>query len=162
MIEKFKAKLQKAQEEFLDLYQSYCSSYVLAIKFLVNGSNNGLVHIIIEAFPKRNNDILPDQPFFREILGNLPYDLQEIEDIITYCFDTFQNNNYILTPVIPYAVYSYFRSNGGVTAQNFINLIEDCVINDDFSIMNNGFGLRIVFFGRNINNVFRSYENPAV
>lgn len=162
MIERFKAKLQKAQQEYLDLYQSYCSSYVLAIKFLVNGNNNELVHIIIEAFPKRKNDVLTDQSFFREILGNLPYDFKEIEDIITYCFDTFQNNNkYSLTPVIPYTIYSYFRNNGGVTAENFISLIEDCIINDDFSIMKNGFGLRIAFFGKN-NNVFRSYENPAV
>ncbi len=163
MVEKFKAKLQKAREEYLNLYQTYCSSYVLAIKFLVNGCNNGLVHIIIEASPKMKNDILTDESFFKEILGNLPYDLEEIEDIINYCFDTFKNNNkHVLTPIIPYSVYSHFLKNGGVTAENFINLIEDCVINNDFSIMKNGFGLRIVFFERNNVNVFRSYENPAV
>ncbi len=163
MVELFKAKLQKARMEYLDLYQTYCSSYVLAIKFLVNGNNNRLVHIIIEAFPKRKNDILTDESFFKEILGNLPYDLEEIKDIINYCFDTFQdNNNCILTPIIPYIVYSRFLKNGGVTSENFINLIENCVINDDFSIMKNGFGLRVVFFERNNTNVFRSYENPAV
>ncbi len=162
MVQKFIAKLQKAEDVFFKFYQGYCNSYILLLRFMVDGNNSNIVHLILEGFPKQKNDILKDSAFFREVFGRLPNDLIDIEEVILYCFNNFQNKGtYIITPIIPYTIYSHFLHNGGITAENFNSIIEDCVFNNDFSIMNDGFGLRIAFYGKN-ERFSQSYENPAV